>query len=69
MADARGRGKDYENRDYPQRDFLLFLQKKLKDMDIDDLKEKYSGEKLGGMIREKQIRLIREERKGLNHFR
>jgi tRNA nucleotidyltransferase (CCA-adding enzyme) len=59
MADARGRGKENENKEYPQKDFLLEVAENLRSINIDDLKEKYKGKKLGDMIREKRISIIK----------
>lgn len=59
MADARGRGEEYEDKDYPQRRFLLKLATNLKEMKLDDLREKYEGQKLGEVIKEKRILLIK----------
>jgi len=59
MADARGRGADHENKEYPQRDFILKVASELKAMDIKALTEKYEGKKLGDMIRQCRIALIK----------
>lgn len=64
-ADARGRGEDHKDKDYPQMDFLIELSHELSSTSFDDLKQKYEGEKLGQMIREKRIELIRNKKLSL----
>lgn len=59
MADARGRGENHRNKEYPQRDLILKMAKELKVMDITALKEKYEGNKLGDMIRQRRIASIK----------
>lgn len=62
IADVRGR-TGFENRAYPQADFLASLAHKLRSADVADLqREGLSGKALGQAIRQQRLKLIEQEK-------
>lgn len=66
-ADAVGRGEEYEDEEYLQKDFLSELAVELKNLCLNDLIDKYEGKKLGEMIQHKRIMFIKKAKAEFNH--
>ena len=62
IADLRGR-TGFENREYPQADYLHDLAQKLSGLDTKDLQQQgLSGKDLGNALRRQRLDLIRQEK-------
>ena len=62
IADVRGR-TGFENREYPQADFLDELARKLREIDVGELqKQGLSGKELGEALRRERLALIKREK-------
>ena len=56
-ADAKGR-TGFENRDYPNADYLRKMSEHLKSINNDDIVERYSGKKIGEIIDQRMIKEV-----------
>ena len=62
IADVRGR-TGFENREYPQADFLDELARKLREINVGELqKQGLSGKELGEALRRERLALIKREK-------
>lgn len=63
IADVRGR-TGFENREYPQADFLEQLAQKLRDIDVASLQAQgFTGESLGDALRRERLAAIKREKR------